>query len=76
MGKKITARRPPNIIIISQKKTCVHSQLFQHFTSISMEHPNLKNAHSGVIIKIQKRSESNVLSKLPINQIYRKYEVT
>ena len=75
-GQKRTARRPPNKIIISQKKTCVHSQLFQHFASISMEHPNLKNAHSGVIMKIQKRSESNVLSKLPINQIYRKYEVT
>ena len=33
-----------------------------------MEHPILKNKISGCIMKIQKRSESNVLSKLSINK--------
>ena len=30
-----------------------------------MEHPILKKEQTGCIMKIQKRSESNVLSKLP-----------
>ena len=37
-----------------------------------MEYPILQNSKTLAIIKLQKRSESNVLSKLPINQINRK----
>ena len=34
-----------------------------------MEHPILKTGRSGSIIKVQKRSESNVLTKLPFKTI-------
>ena len=64
--------KPPNINIISHLFSPVHSQFLQLFASILMEHPILQFSRSGCIMKIQKRSESNVLSKLPINKIYRK----
>ena len=37
-----------------------------------MEHPILQFFQSGCIMKIQKRSESNVLSKLPIKTVERR----
>ena len=64
--------KPPNINIISHPFSSVYSQFLQLFASILMEHPILKNPIPGVIMNIQKRSESNVLSKLPQKQIYRK----
>ena len=64
--------KPPNINIIPHLFSPVHSQFLQLFASILMEHPILQFSRSGCIMKIQKRSESNVLSKLPINKIYRK----
>ena len=41
----------------------VHSHFLQLFAVFLMEHPILKKAKAGCMIKIQKRSESNVLSK-------------
>ena len=71
-NRAASLRKPPNMNIISHLFSPVHSQFLQLFASILMEHPILKNPIPGCIIKIQKRSESNVLSKLPINKIYRK----
>ena len=65
-------QKPPDINIISHLFSPVHSQFLQLFAFILMEHPILQFSRSGCIMKIQKRSESNVLSKLPINKIYRK----
>ena len=64
--------KPPNINIISDLFSSVHSQFLQLFAFILMEHPILHFLRPRCIMKIQKRSESNVLSKLPINKIYRK----
>ena len=64
--------KPPNINIIPHLFSPVHSQFLQLFASILMEHPILHFLRTGCIMKIQKRSESNVLSKLPQKQIYRK----
>ena len=44
----------------------VHSQFLQHFTPILMEHPILKKREPIAIIKLQKRSESNVLTNFSI----------
>ena len=60
--------KPPNIIILSHLKTSVNLRIFQTFPLSFMEHPILKNPIPGCIMKIQKRSESNVLSKLPQNK--------
>ena len=53
----------------------VHPQFLQLFVVILMEHPILKNSISGVIIKAQQRSESNVLTNLPRSKL-QKAEVT
>ena len=67
---KRAARRPPNRNIISHLFSPVYPQFLQLFAVILMEHPILKNPIPGCIMKIQKRSESNVLSKLtPINTV-------
>ena len=63
------SRRPPNMISISKSHWIVHSQFLQHLSPFLMEHPILKKSECLVIIKLQKRSESNVLTNFPI---YRK----
>ena len=73
-GSRITekgaARRPPNMNIISYLFSPVYPQFLQLFSVILMEHPILKNQDPRCIMKIQKRSESNVLSKLtPIKTV-------
>ena len=58
-------RITPNINIIPHLFSLVNPLFSQFFAGSFMEHPILKTTQSGCIIKIQKRSESNVLSYLP-----------
>ena len=53
------------MIMIPYFRFPVHSQYLQYLVLFLMEHPILKNLHMRSIIKIQKRSESNVLTNLP-----------
>ena len=61
-SKKMTTNRPPNIISISKSSLKFHSQYLQYLTLFLMEHPILKIPGCLAIIKLQKRSESNVLT--------------
>ena len=68
-------RRPtgrPTYLVYHSYFCFVYSQYFQLLALILMKNPILKITGSLAIIKLQKRSESNVLSKLSINKIYRK----
>ena len=58
------ASRPPNINIIPHLLSSVNSTDIQTFSLVFMEHPILKIPRTGCNMKIQKRSESNVLNKL------------
>ena len=59
---KMAAHRPPNMISISKSSLKVHSQYLQYLALFLMEHPILKILGWLAIIKLQKRSESNVLT--------------
>ena len=63
-----TYRSRPTKISYHIPNTLVHTHFLQLFVSILMEHPILKKEKTRCIMKIQKRSESNVLSKLSINK--------
>lgn len=56
----------PNISSVPYLKPHVHSQFLQLLPRILVNHPILQNKKTCVIMKIQKRSESNVLSNLQI----------
>ena len=58
------ASRPPNINIIPHLPSSVNSTDIQTFSLVFMEHPILKIPRAGCNMKIPKRSESNVLTKL------------
>ena len=58
----------PNIFSIPYSKRIVHSQFLQLFSLILVNHPILQNKGTSAIIKIQKRSESNVLRFLQIRR--------
>ena len=60
--RKWAAHRPPNMISISKSSLKVHSQYLQYLCPFLMEHPILKILGWLAIIKLQKRSESNVLT--------------
>ena len=62
---KRAAHRPPNIISIAQKLWKCLFSFSRNPAHFLMEHPILKSWRICVNMKIQKRSESNVLSKLP-----------
>jgi hypothetical protein len=47
------------------RQTFVHPQFLQDLASFLMKHPILQKGNASFIMKIQKRSESNVLTKLP-----------
>ena len=66
---KKAARRPPNMISIPNFQQTVHSQFLQDLAVFLMEHPILKKSGWLAIIKLQKRSESNVLINLPPHSI-------
>ena len=51
----------PNITIIAQETSYFHSHFIQSLPFFLMEHPILQMGKSWGIMKIQKRSESNVL---------------
>ena len=61
-------RKPPNMISISKSSLKVHSQYLQYLALFLMEHPVLKKLERLAIIKLQKRSESNVLTNYLILQ--------
>ena len=69
---KRTATGRPTYLVYHSWFCFVYSQYFQLLALILMKNPILKTTGSLAIIKLQKRSESNVLSKLSINKIYRK----
>ena len=69
LSKKWAARRPPNMVSISNFRQTVHSQYLQDLAPILMEHPILKKSGWLAIIKLQKRSESNVLINLTSNSV-------
>ena len=56
------------MISISKSSLKVHSQYLQYLYSFLMEHPILKIPGWLAIIKLQKRSESNVLTNYLILQ--------
>ena len=60
--------KPPNIFIIPYGNAPVNLRIFQTFLLSFIEHPILHFLRPSCIMKIQKRSESNVLSKLSINK--------
>ena len=64
-NKRRLPQKPPNMISISKSTAKVHSQYPQNMADFLMEHPILQNSKSLAIIKLQKRSESNVLTNLP-----------
>ena len=70
--KKRQPKGRPTYSVYHSRKPSVYSQLFQLLRWILMEFPILQNFKTLAIIKLQKRSESNVLSKLLVNKIYRK----
>ena len=70
--KKRLPKGCPIYSVYHSRKLPVYSQFFQLLGWILMEFPILQNFKTLAIIKLQKRSESNVLSKLPVNKIYRK----
>lgn len=55
-----------NISSVPYLQSHVHSQFLQLLPCILVYHPILQNRESCAIMKIQKRSESNVLSKPPL----------
>ena len=65
---KWAAHKPPNMISISKSPLKVHSQYLQYLALFLMEHPILKILERLAIIKLQKRSESNVLTNYLILQ--------
>ena len=64
----MTAHKPPNMISISKSSLKVHSQYLQYLALFLMEHPILQILGWLAIIKLQKRSESNVLTNYLILQ--------
>ena len=58
----------PNISSVPYLQPRVHSQFLQLLTHILVYHPILQNRKTCAIIKIQKRSESNVLSNFQIRR--------
>ena len=60
--------KPPNMISISKSSPKVHSQYLQYWPFFLMEHPILKILGWLAIIRLQKRSESNVLTNYLILQ--------
>ena len=58
----------PNIFSVPYLQTHVHSQFLQLLLRILVYHPILQNWETYAIMKIQKRSESNVLSNLQIHR--------
>ena len=60
-------RQPPipNMLIESHFKRSVHTQFLQLISCFLVDDPILQNRESQAIMKIQKRSESNVLGNLP-----------
>ena len=57
------------MISISKSSPKVHSQYLQYLALFLMEHPILKKSGTLAIIKLQKRSESNVLINLTPSSI-------
>ena len=71
-----TPKGRPTYLVYHNKNTLVYTQFRQLFAFILMEYPILKNPERRCMMKLQKRSESNVLSKLPPIKNLQKEEVT
>ena len=54
----------PTYLVYHKSTGNVYSHFTRNPSHFLMEHPILKSEQTGCIMKIQKRSESNVLSKL------------
>ena len=54
----------PTYLVYHKSHWNVYSHFARNLFSFLMKHPILKSSQTGCIMKIQKRSESNVLSKL------------
>ena len=67
-AKKAVPICTPNISSIPYLQPNVHSQFLQLFPRILVYHPILQNRKSCAIMKVQKRSESNVLRFLQIRR--------
>ena len=64
--KKSGSHLHPNISSVPYLQPHVHSQFLQLFSLILVYHPILQNWKTCAIMKVQKKSESNVLSNLQI----------